>query len=352
MQVNEEKLHEFVGGMLMDLAGAFSIGLVRIGNELGLYKAMLEAGPMTSQELADQTKTAERYMREWLAHQAASGYVSYDPDTAKFALPPEQAMVFAIDDSPVNMLGAFELAVANLESAPKVQKAFHTGEGVNWGDHSNCLYCGVEKFFRPNYKNNIVDQWLPALDGVIAKLEKGARVADIGCGHGTSTVFMAAAFPNSEFVGFDFHNGSIAHAQELAKEQGVEANTHFEASLAKSFPGTNYDLICMFDCLHDMGDPVGAAKHIKDALAPDGTLMVVEPMAADQLEENFNPLGRLSYAASTLVCVPTSLAQEVGLALGAQAGEARLREVITSGGFSSVRRAAETPFNMILEAKP
>lgn len=352
MQVNEEKLHEFVGGMLLDLAGAFSIGLVRIGNELGLYKALHEAVPLTSHDLAAQTKTAERYVREWLAHQVASGYLAYQPDTAKFELPPEQAMVFAIDDSPVNMLGAVELAVANLESAPKVQNAFHTGEGVSWGDHSNCLFCAVEKFFRPNYKNNLVEQWLPALDGIVAKLEKGARVADVGCGHGTSTVFMAAAFPNSEFVGFDFHDGSIAHAQDLAKQHDVEANTRFETSLAKSFPGTNYDLICMFDCLHDMGDPVGAARHVKEALAPNGTFMVVEPMAGDRLEENFNPLGRLSYAASTLVCVPTSLAQEVGLALGAQAGEARLREVITSGGFSSVRRATETPFNMILEAKP
>ena len=352
MHVNEEKLHAFVGGMLLDLAGAFSIGLVRMGNELGLYKAMLEAGPLTSQELATHTQTAERYVREWLSHQAASGYVSYEPDTEKFTLPPEQAMVFAVDDSPVNMLGAFELAVANLESAPKVQKAFHTGEGVSWGDHTNCLFCAVEKFFRPNYKNNLVEQWLPALDSVIAKLEQGARVADVGCGHGASTVFMAAAFPNSEFVGFDFHDGSIAHARDLATQQGVEANTRFETGLAKNFPGTNYDLICMFDCLHDMGDPVGAAKHVKEALAPDGTFMVVEPMAGDRLEENLNSLGRLSYAASTLVCVPTSLAQEVGLALGAQAGETRLREVITSGGFSSVRRAAETPFNMILEARP
>ncbi|MEZ4867611.1 MAG: class I SAM-dependent methyltransferase [Caldilineaceae bacterium] len=352
MQVNEAKLHEFVGKMLLDLGGAFSIALVRMGNELGFYKALLAAGPSTAQELATHTQTAERYVREWLAHQAASGYLLYHADTTQFELSPEQAMVFAIDDSPVNMLGAFELAVANLESAPKVQQAFHTGEGVSWGDHSNCLFCAVEKFFRPNYKNNIVDQWLPALDGVLTKLERGARVADVGCGHGVSTVFMAAAFPNSEFVGFDFHAGSIAHARDLARENGVEANVRFEAGLAKSFPGTGYDLICMFDCLHDMGDPVGAAKHIREALAPDGTLMVVEPMAGDRLEDNLNPLGRLSYAASTLICVPTSLAQEVGLALGAQAGEARLREVIAAGGFSSIRRAAETPFNMILEARP
>lgn len=351
MQVNEEKLHEFVGKMLVDLGGAFSIGLVRLGDQLGLYKALHAAGPMTSQELATHTKTAERYVREWLAHQAASGYLSYDPDTAKFELPPEQAMVFAIDDSPVNMIGAFDLAVANLESAPKVQQAFHTGEGVSWGDHSSCLFCSVEKFFRPNYKNHIVNDWLPALDGVVEKLEKGARVADVGCGHGASTVFMAAAFPNSEFSGFDFHDASIAHARDLAKQNGVEGNTQFDVGLAKNFPGDDYDLICMFDCLHDMGDPTGAAKHVKEALAADGTFMIVEPNAGDRLEENLHPLGQLSYAASTLVCVPTSLAQEVGLALGAQAGETRLREVISAGGFSSVRRAAETPFNMILEAR-
>lgn len=351
MQVNEEKLHEFIGGVLNDLAGAFGIGLVRIGSELGLYKSLLADGPSTSQELADSTNTAERYVREWLAHQAASGYVSYDPDTERFELPPEQALVFAVDESPVNMLGAFDLAVANMESAPKVQDAFRTGEGVSWDDHSTCLYCAVDKFFRPNYKNNIVEHWLPALDGILAKLESGARVADVGCGHGSSTVFMAAAFPNSEFVGFDFHSGSIAHARELAKEQNVEANTRFETSRAKEFPGTGYDLVCLFDCLHDMGDPIGAAAHIKQSLAPAGTLMVVEPMAGDRLEENFHALGRLSYAASTMVCVPTSLSQEVGLALGAQAGEARLREVLSAGGFSSIRRAAETPFNLILEAK-
>lgn len=351
MQVNEEKLHEFVGKMLMDIGGAFSIGLVRMGDKLGLYKALLEAGPMTSQELADHTKTAERYVREWLAHQATSGYVVYHPDSGKFELPPEQAMVFAVDESPINMIGAFDLAIANIESAPKVQDAFLTGEGVSWGDHSNCLFCSVDKFFRPSYKNNLVEQWLPALDGVVEKLERGARVADVGCGHGSSTVFMAQAFPNSEFFGFDFHDGSIEHARDLAKQNGVADNAHFETGLAKNFPGENYDLICMFDCLHDMGDPAGAAKHVKEALAEDGTFMVVEPMAGDSLEDNINPIGRLSYAASTLVCVPTSLAQEVGLALGAQAGFARLREVITSGGFSSVRRAAETPFNMVLEAR-
>ncbi|MCB9161866.1 MAG: class I SAM-dependent methyltransferase [Caldilineaceae bacterium] len=351
MQVNEVKLSEFVGKMLGDIGGAFSVGLVRIGEQLGLYKALLESGPMTPHELAMKTRTAERYIREWLAHQAASGYLAYDPDTGEFELPPEQAMVFAVDDSPVNMLGVFDLVIGNLESAPKVQHAFHTGEGVSWGDHTNCLFCAVDKFFRPSYQHNIVEQWLPALDGVIEKLERGARVADIGCGHGSSTVFMAKAFPNSHFFGYDFHDASIAHARDLARREDVEGNVTFEEGLAKNFPGANYDLICMFDCLHDMGDPAGAAAHVLESLADDGTFMVVEPMAGDRLEDNLNPVGRVMYAASTLVCVPTSLAQEVGLALGAQAGEAKLREVIMAGGFGSVRRAAETPFSMVLEAR-
>ncbi|MEZ4676877.1 MAG: class I SAM-dependent methyltransferase [Caldilineaceae bacterium] len=352
MQVNEEKLHAFAGKMLQDIAGAFSIGLVRIGDQLGLYRTLHAEGPLTSQGLADKTRLAERYVREWLAHQAASEYIDYNPADGTFSLPIEKAMIFAIPESPVNMMGAFDLAVANLEAAPIVQKAFHTGEGISWGDHSNCLFCAVEKFFRPGYKNNIIQAWLPALDGVIEKLEKGALVADVGCGHGASTVYMAQAFPNSTFVGFDFHEGSITHARDLAAQADGADNVSFEVALAKNFPGNEYDLICTFDCLHDMGDPVGGAAHIHQALKPDGTFMVVEPFAGDKLEENFHPLGRIAYAASTMVCVPTSLAQEVGLALGAQAGQARLSEVIKSGGFSSVRRAAETPFNMVLEARP
>lgn len=350
MQINEEKLHAFAGKMLGDLAGAFSIGMVQIGDQLGLYKALHANGPMTSQELAAQTNMSERYLREWLAHQAASEYVDYDSESGTFELPIEKALVFAVDDSPVNMLGGFDMAVANLENAAKAMPAFRTGEGVSWDDHANCCFCAVEKFFRSTYKNHLVQEWLPALDGVVEKLEKGAKVADIGCGHGASTIIMAEAFPNSEFVGIDYHQGSIDHAVDRAKDAGVSDNVRFEVSLAKSFSGSDYDLICTFDCLHDMGDPVGASAYIKQALKPDGTFMIVEPNAADALEDNFTPLGRIAYAASTLTCVPASLAQEVGLALGAQAGEARLSEVLTEGGFSRVRRAAETPFNMILEA--
>lgn len=349
--IDEARLHAFIGQMLADLGGAFSVGLVRMGEQLGLYKALYEHGPMTSQELADTTRTAERYVREWLAHQAASNYLSYEPATGKFTLPAEQAMVFAAEDSPVNMLGAFDAAVAALESAPKIQGAFHTGEGVGWGDHSDCLFCSTAKFFRPGYQAHILQDWLPALNGTLAKLERGGRVADVGCGYGVSTTIMARAFPNSEFIGYDFHESSIAHANDLARSEGLN-NLRFEVGLAKNFPGSNYDLVCLFDCLHDMGDPAGAAAHIRTTLADDGALMVVEPIAGDKLEDNLNPVGRLYYAASTVICVPTSLAQEVGLALGAQAGEGRLREVMTAGGFTRVRRAAETPFNMVLEARP
>ena len=349
--IDESKLHEFIGQILGDLGGAFSVGLVRMGEQLGLYKALNENGPMTSKELANTTRMAERYVREWLSHQAASNYLSYDQASKKFALPPEQAEVFAEEDSPVYMLGAFDTAVAALDSARKVQEAFHTGEGVGWGDHSECLFCSTAKFFRPGYQVHILQDWLPALDGVVAKLENGARVADVGCGHGISTVIMAEAFPNSEFIGYDFHDGSIEHANELAKDKGLN-NVCFKTALAKNYPCGDYDLVCMFDCLHDMGDPQGAASHIRGTLKGDGTLMVVEPMAGDALEDNLNPVGRLYYGASTVLCVPTSLAQEVGLALGAQAGEARLKEVLGSAGFSSVHRATETAFNMVLECRP
>ena len=350
-QVNEEKLNEFMGQMLGDLGGAYSVAMVRMGDQLGFYKALNEEGGLTSQELADKTRTGERYVREWLSHHAASNYLSYDVNTGKFSLTPEQAMVFAEEGSPVYMVGAFDAAAAAIDGAPKVQAAFHTGEGVSWGDHSSCLFCAVAKFFRPGYLNNIVQEWLPTLDGVVEKLESGAKVVDVGCGHGISTAIMAEAFPNSSFVGYDFHSGSIEHANDLARSKKLN-NLKFEEALAKGYPGDNYDLVCMFDCLHDMGDPEGALRHIHSIMAEDGRLMLVEPMAGDSLEENLNPVGRLYYAASTAICVPTSLAQEVGLALGAQAGERRLSEVITAAGFSGVRRATETPFNMILEARP
>ena len=350
--VDDAKLHQFVGQMLADLGGAASIALVRIGDALGLYKTLHQRGPMTVAELAGAAGVNQRYLREWLSHQAASNYLSYDPGTQKFALPQEQAMVFAIEDSPVYMAGAFEVMAAMLENQAKVEPAFRTGAGVAWGDQAGCLFCATARFFRPGYHNNLVGNWLPALDGVVDKLQRGAKVADVGCGHGWSTVLMAKAFPKSQFIGYDYHPSSIEHAAAHAKEHGVAGNTRFEVGTAKDYPEKEFDLVAFFDCLHDMGDPAGAAAHVRQSLKPDGSWMIVEPMAGDRLEDNLNPIGRIYYAGSTMICVPTSLAQEVGAALGAQAGEAKLREVITAGGFKSVRRATETPFNMILEARP
>ena len=350
--MDEAKLHQFVGQMLNDLGGAVSVALVRMGDALGLYKSLHQKGPMTVKELAAEVGVNERYLREWASHHAASNYLSYDPATQKFTLPPEQAMVFAIDDSPVNMIGAFDSMIAFTGNQDKVQPAFKHGGGVAWGDQSTCLFCAVARFFRPGYQNHLVSEWLPALEGVVAKLERGARVADVGCGHGISTMLMAKAFPNSEFIGYDFHPSSIEAAKAHAAENGISSNTQFEVATAKDYPGKDFDLVAFFDCLHDMGDPAGAAAHVRQSLKPDGSWMIVEPMAGDRLEDNLNPIGRLYYGASTMVCVPTSLAQEVGAALGAQAGEAKLREVISAGGFSNVRRATETPFNMILEARP
>jgi ubiquinone/menaquinone biosynthesis C-methylase UbiE len=351
-QVDESKLHTFIGQMLSDLGGASSLAMVRMGDALGLYRALHTKGPMTSIELAEMAKVDARYLREWLSHQASSNYLSYDPESARFSLPPEQAMVFAIQDSPVYLMGGFDLMAAMLDNQPKVQAAFKSGGGVAWGDQAGCMFCAVARFFRPGYHNHLVSAWLPVLDGVIKKLETGARVADVGCGHGWSTVEMAKAFPNSQFIGYDFHPGSIEKAKAHAETHGVSANTRFGVGLAKDYPGKDFDLVTCFDCLHDMGDPAGASAHIRKSLKENGTWMIVEPMAGDRLEQNLNPVSRLFYAASTMVCVPTSLSQEVGTALGAQAGEAKLREVILKGGFKSVRRATATPFNMILEARP
>jgi SAM-dependent methyltransferase len=350
--VDEAKLNQFMGQMLSDLGGALSVSLVRIGDRLGLYKALHSDGPMTPGELATKAKVAERYVREWLSHQAASGYLSYDTSTGRFALPPEQAMVFAEPDSPVYLTAGFDLAAVMMENEALVEPAFRTGKGVGWGNQSRCLFCTTARFFRPGYHNNLIASWLPALDGIVTKLERGATVADVGCGHGVSTVIMAKAFPNSTFVGYDFHPGSIEQATAHAAEHGVTANTRFEVALASEFPGKDLDLVTFFDCLHDMGDPVGAARHVRQTLKPDGTWMVVEPAAGDRLEENLNPVGRLYYAGSTLICVPTSLDQPVGAALGAQAGFAKLSSVISDGGFRQVRKATATPFNMILEARP
>jgi len=348
--INQTKLETLVGQMINDLGAAVNGVLVIIGDKLGLYKA-LAAVPCTSQQLAERTGTAERYVREWLAAQAASGYINYDATTQEFHLSPEQSAVFAVEESPVLMTGGFYMVESVFASEPQLSEVFRTGKGLSWSEHCNCLFCGTEKFFQPSYRANLVAQWLPALDGVTQKLEHGARVADVGCGHGASTIIMAQAYPHSSFYGFDYHAPSIEHARELADKAGVK-NVTFEVASAKAYPGTGYDLVAFFDCLHDMGDPVGAAAHVRTTLDRDGTWLIVEPFAHDTLEQNFNPIGRVAYGFSTTVCVPSSLSQEVGLGLGAQAGETRLREVVTAGGFTHFRRAAETPLNLILEARP
>jgi 2-polyprenyl-3-methyl-5-hydroxy-6-metoxy-1,4-benzoquinol methylase len=346
------KLEAFVGQMVSDLGAAMTGALVITGTKLGLYKALHEGGPATSSQLAARVDAAERYVREWLSAQAASGYVDYDAESGLFALSPEQAMVFANEDSPVYLAPAYEVIASGYIDEHKVTDAFRTGAGVGWHEHHECLFRGTERFFRPGYRAHLVQDWLPALDGVVAKLEAGAKVADIGCGAGASTIVMAQAFPNSHFTGFDYHEASIARAREAAREAGSPANVAFAVAAAKETPGEGYDLVACFDCLHDMGDPVGAARRVCEMLAANGTFMIVEPYANDTLAENINPVGRLYYSASTMICTPGSLAQEVGLALGAQAGEARLTEVLRAAGFTRVRRATETPFNLVIEARP
>jgi 2-polyprenyl-3-methyl-5-hydroxy-6-metoxy-1,4-benzoquinol methylase len=350
-QPDQDKLNSFLGQMVGDLGAIATGALVVLGDRLGLFKAMQQGDKVTAEELAERTGTHARYVREWLAAQAAAGYVDYDAEEDRFHLNPEQAAVFADENSPAFMAGAFEVSSAFWMDEPKVANAFRSGEGVAWHDHSQCLFRGTERFFRSGYNANLVSSWLPALDGVVDKLRQGAQVADVGCGHGASTIVMARAFPNAHFTGFDFHPDSIEQARKAAAEAGVSANTSFEVAPAKSYPGT-YDLVAFFDCLHDMGDPVGASAHVRETLKPDGTWMIVEPFANDELSDNLNPVGRIYYAASTLICTPASRAQEVGLGLGAQAGEFRLRQVVSGGGFKRFRRAAETPFNLVLEARP
>jgi SAM-dependent methyltransferase len=313
---------------------------------------MAGAGPLTSAELAERTGTAERYVREWLAAQAASGYVTYEPATGRFTLPEEQAFALANDDSPAFLPGAFQLATAAIKIEPKLTEAFRTGAGVGWHEHDPGLFHGTERFFRPGYAANLVSAWIPALEGVEAKLRAGTHVADVGCGRGASTILMAQAYPRSTFIGFDYHEPSIERARQLADQAGVSDRVSFAVAKAKDYPGTDYDFVTFFDCLHDMGDPVGAAAHVLETLSKDGTWMIVEPFAHDRLEDNLNPVGRMYYSASTQVCTPASLSQEIGLALGNQAGEARLREVVTAGGFTRFRRATETPFNLVFEARP
>ncbi|TDQ28599.1 class I SAM-dependent methyltransferase [Tenacibaculum caenipelagi] len=351
MELNETKLHDLLGKVVTEMGAAANGPLVILGDKLGLYKSLSESDSLTSHELAQKTNTSERYVREWLAAQAASGYIEYDNSDNTFYMTPEQTAVFGNAKSPVFLTGGFYALSSIYHDEPKVEEAFKTGEGISWGDHNSCLFCGTEKFFSPSYEGNLINNWLPELDGVVEKLEEGAKVADIGCGHAASTIIMAKAFPNSTFVGYDFHEESIKQAKKRAKEANVD-NVSFKVATAKDFPGKDYDLICFFDCLHDMGDPVGACKHVKSALNPDGTCMIVEPFANDSLEDNLNPIGRAFYAFSTTICTPCSLNQEVGLALGAQAGQKRLEDVATKGGFTRFRLATQTPFNLILEARP
>ena len=352
MDIDQAKLDEFVGRAVGDLGSALTAALVVIGDKLGLYKALAQAGPLVPGELATRTATTERYVREWLNAQAAAGYVTYDAGSGRYSLSAEQASALADESSPAFMLGGFQAMTAAMKAEPKLTEAFRTGKGLGWHEHDANLFEGTERFFRPGYRANLVNSWIPALDGVEAKLRAGAKVADVGCGLGTSTILLGQAYPNSTIVGFDYHAPSIERARERAAAAGVSDHVHFEIAPAKEYPGRDYDLVACFDCLHDMGDPIGAAAHVRSTLSTDGTWMIVEPFANDKVEDNLNPVGRVFYSASTLICTPASLAQEVGMGLGAQAGETRLREVVMAGGFRRFRRATQTPFNLILEARP
>jgi SAM-dependent methyltransferase len=352
MVEDRTRLEQFMEKMVGDMGAAISAALVTLGDRLGLYKALAEGGPVSSAELAQRSGCTERYLREWLAAQAAAGYVTFDKETGRYSLDDVQRQAFAAEGSPGFMPGFFQLLSSMFRDEPKIAEAFRSGRGVGWHEHDVALFHGTERFFRPNYAAHLVADWIPALDDVRAKLDQGANVADIGCGHGSSTLILAKAFPRSRFFGFDYHGPSIERARALAKAEGLAGRVTFETAAAKAYPGRNYDLVTFFDCLHDMGDPAGAAAHVRQSLEKDGTWMVVEPFANDRTEDNLNPVGRIFYAASTMICTPASLAQEVGLGLGAQAGQKRLTEVIKAGGFTRVRRAAETPFNLVLEARP
>jgi 2-polyprenyl-3-methyl-5-hydroxy-6-metoxy-1,4-benzoquinol methylase len=346
---DESKLNAFMEKVVADMGAAMHATLVVVGDKLGLYKAMAAAGWTTPAELATATNTSERYVREWLNANAASGYVMYDPQAQRYQLPAEQAFALTVQDIP----GAFHIISSCFKDEPKITQAFRTGEGVGWHEHDTNLFFGTERFFRPNYEMNLLSSWIPALDGVQAKLKAGATVADVGCGHGSSTLLMARAFPKSRFYGFDYHSGSIEYARHVGSRDGLLDQISFEVASSKSYPANGgYDLVTFFDCLHDMGDPSGAARHVLSTLKPDGVWMIVEPFANNQPQDNHNPIGRIYYSASTMICTPASLAQEVGAALGAQAGEERIREVVTAGGFTRFRRAAETPFNLVFEARP
>ena len=342
------ELQAAVGQTIADLGAAFSGVLVNIGRRLGLYKAMAEIGACTSEQLAQATGVRERYVREWLNNQAAGGYVRYEPDSHRYTLPAAQAMVLAVEESPVYMAHAFEVAAAFWLDEERILEAFRSGAGLGWHEHNDRLFCGTEMFFRTGYQTHLVSEWLPALDGVVERLRAGARVADVGCGHGASTIVMARAFPKSQFTGIDYHEESITTAGQRAREAGVD-NLRFEVATAKDYRGRNFDIVCFMDCLHDLGDPLGALVHARGALKSDGKVMLVEPYAGDAVEENLNPLGRLFYAASAMACTPNSLSQEVGLGLGAQAGQERLRRLALQAGFRDLRLATRTPVNLVLE---
>jgi SAM-dependent methyltransferase len=351
-QIDGDKLMQFVFRAVDEVGATLNAALVVMGDKLGLYRALAGAGPLSPAELAERTGTAERYVREWLNAQAAGSFVEYDPESGRYSLLPEQAVALTDPDSPAYLPGFFQIALGSVLDSPKVAEAARTDTGFGWHEHVHDVHEGCERFFRPGYNANLIAGWLPALDGVVAKLERGALTADVGCGYGASTILMAQAFPNSTFAGSDYHDGSIEAARLRAREAGVDDRVSFETAPAGAYSGTGYDLVTMFDCLHDMGDPVGAARHVRGTLKPDGTWLITEPAAGDRVEENFNPVGRAYYAFSTLLCVPASLSQDVGLALGAQAGEARIRDVVTAAGFTRFRRAAETPLNIVYEARP
>jgi SAM-dependent methyltransferase len=350
--VDVDKLMSFVFRAVDEVGATLNTALVVMGDRLGLYRALAGAGPLTPTELAERTGTAERYVREWLNAQAAGGFVEYEADSGRYSLPPEQAVALTDESSPAYLPGFFQLAFGSVLDSPRITEAAKSGEGIGWHDHVHDVHAGCERFFRPSYNAHLLTEWLPALDGVVAKLEEGGTVADVGCGHGASTILMAQAFARSRFTGFDYYDDSIETARERATAAGLDGRVEFRKDSAASYSGDGYDLVTMFDCLHDMGDPAGAARHVRASLAPGGTWMIVEPRAGDRVEENLNPVGRAYYGFSTLLCTPSSLSQEVGLALGAQAGEARIREIVLGAGFTSFRRVAETPFNMVFEARP
>lgn len=351
-EIDPEKLNQFIGKFAGDLGASLHGSTVVLGERLGLYKALAGSEGMTPEQLAAKTETHERYIREWLGAQAAAGYVNYDPARKTFFLSPEQEFALTHEDGAAYFPGAFYIAASTYKDEPRILEAFRTGKGVGWHEHSPDLFMGTSKFFRPNYVQNLLPSWLPALEGVVAKLEKGAKVADVGCGFGSSTLLMAQAYPRSEFHGFDYHDVSINGARAAAEQERAVERVHFEIASAQAYPGKNFDLVTFFDCLHDMADPVGAARHVRETLRPDGTWMVVEPFANEELKDNLNPVGKIFYSASTMICTPASNSEPGGPTLGAQATEKSIRAVATAGGFTRFRRAAQTPFNRVFEIRP